>query len=113
VTQWGMLLLCVYIALGVSRASWRKAGRLAVVFTVIVIGIVMAQYTSKTPKLVISPLNGTNSGNLSSPAQNTDSANSEDTTGRDYWNGVVRQTPGLNTAPSADQAAPANGGGGS
>jgi hypothetical protein len=49
-TQWGMLLLCVYITLGVSgRASWRKAGRIAMAVTVIVIGIVMVTYSSRTP----------------------------------------------------------------
>lgn len=47
-TQWGMLLLCVYISLGVSRTTWRKAGRIALVLTTIVIGVVIISYRHKT-----------------------------------------------------------------
>jgi hypothetical protein len=49
-TQWGMLLLCAYIALGAtSRLTRRQAGRTAAALTVIVIAIVMVQYSSSTP----------------------------------------------------------------
>jgi hypothetical protein len=47
-TQWGMLLLCVYISLGVGRATRRKAGRIALVVTAIVIGAVIISYKHKT-----------------------------------------------------------------
>jgi hypothetical protein len=49
-TQWGMLLLCAYIALGAtSRLTRRQAGRVAVVLTVVVIGVVVVEYSSSTP----------------------------------------------------------------
>jgi hypothetical protein len=49
-TQWGMLLLCAYIALGVtSRLTRRQAGRTAAALTVVVIGLVIVQYKSSTP----------------------------------------------------------------
>jgi hypothetical protein len=49
-TQWGMLLLCVYIALGAtSRLTRRQAGRAAVAVTVVVIAVAMAEYSSTTP----------------------------------------------------------------
>jgi hypothetical protein len=34
-THWGYALLVIFVALGVSRVSWRKAGRLA---SMIVVG---------------------------------------------------------------------------
>jgi hypothetical protein len=50
-TQWGMLLLCAYIALGAtSRLTRRQAGRAAVVLTAVVIAFAMAKYSSTTPK---------------------------------------------------------------
>jgi hypothetical protein len=43
-TNWGVLLLCAYIALGVSNTSWRKAGRLSLAATIIAIGAAMSTY---------------------------------------------------------------------
>lgn len=49
-TEWGMLLLCAYIALGATgRLTWRQAGRVALVLTAIVITVVMFSYSSSTP----------------------------------------------------------------
>lgn len=48
-TQWGMLLLCAFIALGVGRATWRKAGHLAFVLIVVVLTVVMVGYLHSTP----------------------------------------------------------------
>jgi hypothetical protein len=49
-TQWGMLLLCAYIALGVTtRLTRRQAGRAAVALTVVVIAVAMVEYSSTTP----------------------------------------------------------------
>ena len=49
-TQWGMLLLCAYIALGAtSRLTRRQAGRAAFALTVVVIAAAMIQYSSTTP----------------------------------------------------------------
>ena len=49
-TQWGMLLLCAYIALGAtSRLTRRQAGRAAVALTVVVIAVAMIEYSSTTP----------------------------------------------------------------
>lgn len=49
-TQWAMLLLCAYIALGAtSRLTRRQAGRAAVALTAIVIAVAMVKYSSTTP----------------------------------------------------------------
>jgi hypothetical protein len=49
-TQWGVLLLCAYIALGAtSRLTRRQAGRAALALTLIVIAVVMVEYSSTTP----------------------------------------------------------------
>jgi hypothetical protein len=49
-TQWGMLLLCAYIALGATgRLTRRQAGCAAAALTVIVIGVAMAKYSNTTP----------------------------------------------------------------
>ena len=49
-TQWGMLLLCAYIALGVtSRLTRRQAGRAAAALTIVVIAVAMFEYSSATP----------------------------------------------------------------
>ena len=49
-TEWGMLLLCAYIALGATgRLTWRQAGGAAFAVTVIVIGLVLVNYSSTTP----------------------------------------------------------------
>jgi len=42
-TQWGMLLLFAYVALGLSPVAWRKASRLATGLTALVLAIVMAK----------------------------------------------------------------------
>jgi hypothetical protein len=45
-----MILLCGYIALGVTgRLTRRQAGRAAVAFTVIVITVAMVMYSRSTP----------------------------------------------------------------
>jgi hypothetical protein len=49
-TEWGMGLLCAYIALGATgRLTWRQAGRVAFVLTAIVLAVVVVQYSSITP----------------------------------------------------------------
>lgn len=49
-TEWGMGLLCAYIALGATgRLTWRQAGKVALVLTVIVIGVVMVKYSRSPP----------------------------------------------------------------
>jgi hypothetical protein len=49
-TQWGMLLLCAYIALGAtSRLTRRQAGRAAAALTVIVVAVALLEYSSTTP----------------------------------------------------------------
>ncbi len=50
-TEWGMLLLCAYIALAAtSRLTQRQAGGAAIVLTVVVVAVVMVQYRSTTPQ---------------------------------------------------------------
>ena len=52
-TQWGMLLLCAYIALGAtSRLTRRQAGRAALALTVVVIAVAMAQYSTPKSKYI-------------------------------------------------------------
>jgi hypothetical protein len=49
-TEWGMLLLCAYIALGATgRLTWRQAGGAALAVTVIVIAVALMNYSSTTP----------------------------------------------------------------
>jgi hypothetical protein len=49
-TQWGMLLLCAFIALGVtSRLTRRQAGRAAFALIVAVIGVAILNYKTSTP----------------------------------------------------------------
>ena len=43
-TNWGYLLLCVYVGLGVSRMTWRKAGTAGLVVTSVVLVAVFASY---------------------------------------------------------------------
>ena len=43
-TEWGGLLLCVYVALGVGSTTWRKAVRLAVAITTLVVVATMVNY---------------------------------------------------------------------
>ena len=49
-TEWGMLLLCAYIALGATRRlTRRQAGAAALALTIIVIAAAMVSYSSSTP----------------------------------------------------------------
>jgi hypothetical protein len=49
-TQWGMLLLCAFIALGAtSRLTRRQAGRAALAVIVVVIAAVIVSYKTSTP----------------------------------------------------------------
>jgi hypothetical protein len=49
-TEWGMLLLCAYIALGATgRLTRRQAGAAALVLTAVVIAVAMVSYTRSTP----------------------------------------------------------------
>ena len=49
-TQWGMLLLCAYIALGAtSRLTRRQAGRAAFALIVVVIAAAIVSYKISTP----------------------------------------------------------------
>jgi hypothetical protein len=43
-TNWGYLLLFLYVGLGLSRLPWRKAGSVAVVATLFVFVYVFASY---------------------------------------------------------------------
>jgi hypothetical protein len=50
-TEWGMLLLCAYIALAATnRLTQRQAGAAALVLTVAVLGVVMIHYRTTTPQ---------------------------------------------------------------
>jgi cell division protein FtsN len=49
-TQWGMLLLCAFIALGAtSRLTRRQAGRAALALIVVVIAAAIVSYKTSTP----------------------------------------------------------------
>jgi hypothetical protein len=49
-TEWGMLLLCAYIALAATnRLTQRQAGGVALALTLVVIGVVVIHYRSSTP----------------------------------------------------------------
>jgi len=50
-TEWGMLLLCAYIALAATnRLTQRQAGAAALAVTVVVVAVVMVHYRSTTPQ---------------------------------------------------------------
>jgi hypothetical protein len=50
-TEWGMLLLCAYIALAATnRLTQRQAGGAALVLTVVVVAVVMVHYRTATPQ---------------------------------------------------------------
>jgi hypothetical protein len=50
-TEWGMLLLCAYIALAATnRLTQRQAGAAALALTVVVVAVVMVHYRSTTPQ---------------------------------------------------------------
>ncbi|HTU31237.1 MAG TPA: hypothetical protein VMF07_17735 [Solirubrobacteraceae bacterium] len=49
-TEWGMLLLCAYIALAATnRLTQRQAGGAALALTIVVVSVVMLHYRSATP----------------------------------------------------------------
>jgi hypothetical protein len=81
-TEWGMLLLCAYIALGATnRLTQRQAGGAALVLTVVVIAAVMVHEKTTTPTdRYIKALDATvyATGN---PAENTGPPTTEDQTG--------------------------------
>jgi len=81
-TEWGMLLLCAYIALAAtSRLTQRQAGAAALALTVVVLAVVMLQYRSATPQdKYIKALDATvyATGN---PAENTGPPTTEDQSG--------------------------------
>jgi hypothetical protein len=93
VTQWGVVLLCAYIVLGVSRFSRQVAGRLALVVTVLVVGGATVSYMTTGPAVPTANLGGTPLG--SAPATGSDPQNTEDTAGRSQE---------LNNDPAAAQA---------
>jgi hypothetical protein len=43
-THWGFGLLAVYVALGLSRTSWRKAGRIATLATAGIVAYALHTY---------------------------------------------------------------------
>jgi hypothetical protein len=43
-THWGEVLLILFVALGLSPVSWRKAGRLATMITLVVISYALHSY---------------------------------------------------------------------
>jgi hypothetical protein len=73
-TQWGFLLLCVYIALGVGGTTWRKAGRLALVATMMVVGLAMAGYLRSTPTAPAGPSSGAGPSSATSQAAAAEAA---------------------------------------
>ena len=49
-TEWGMLLLCAYIALAATnRLTQRQAGGVALALTVVVVAVMMIHYQTTTP----------------------------------------------------------------
>jgi hypothetical protein len=102
-TEWGMLLLCAYIALAATnRLTQRQAGGAALALTVAVIAIVMFHYRTTTPTdKYIRALDATvyATGN---PAQNTGPPTTEDQAGvkaatwltTDHTPGAVAGNPG-------------------
>ena len=48
-TEWGMLLICLYIGLGASGLTWRKAGQIALGVTTLVIAAAIVSYMHTTP----------------------------------------------------------------
>lgn len=102
-TQWGMLLLCVYIALGASsRLKWRTAGRIAFGITVVVIGAAMVSYMRGTPtdkyyKAIDAPVYATGRA-TATPGQSVDST--EDTSGAQPATRANTVLPAVNPATS-------------
>jgi hypothetical protein len=81
-TEWGMLLLCAYIALAATnRLTQRQAGAAALALTVVVVGAALLHYKAATPQdRYIRALDATVylTGNTS---QNTDPPSTEDHSG--------------------------------
>ena len=42
--HWGYLLLVIYLALGLSSITWRKAGQIAMLLTLVVVVYSIASY---------------------------------------------------------------------
>jgi hypothetical protein len=83
--QWGVGLLCVYIVLGLSRTTWRKAGRLVFAVTAIVIALAMLSYMHSTPQPIFTK--APNGQLVPAPQQPgaTQKPSGEDTTGRELY----------------------------
>jgi hypothetical protein len=105
-TQWGMLLLCVYIALGVGRFSWRTAGRIALVLTVIVLVAATVSYTHSGPPVPSTNVAGTQVS--VAPGVTANPKSTEDTTGRAQ---ELANTPQAAGNTSQNQAGKGSGGG--
>lgn len=102
-TEWGMLLLCAYIALAATnRLTQRQAGGAALVLTLVVVAVVMVHYRSATPTdKYIRALDATVylTGN---PTQTTGPPSTEDHSGvqaatwltTDHRPGVIAGNPG-------------------
>src|SRR3954454_11309886 len=81
--QWGVGLLAVFVVLGLSRTTWRKAGRLVFVITAIVIGAVMVSYMPPNPPPVFMKGPASQVAPPQPGIQQKPSA--EDTTGRELY----------------------------
>lgn len=81
--QWGVGLLVVYIVLGLSRTTWRKAGRLVFVVTGIAIAAVMVSYMHSTPTPVF--IKGAASQVAPPQPGIQQKPSAEDTTGRELY----------------------------
>jgi hypothetical protein len=81
-TEWGMLLLCTYIALAATnRLTQRQAGGVALAVTVVVLAVVMVHYRTTTPSdKYIRALDATVYA-TGDPAENTGPPTTEDQTG--------------------------------
>jgi hypothetical protein len=102
-TEWGMLLLCAYIALGAThRLTQRQAAGAALALTVVVVAVVMVHYSTTTPTdKYIRAIDATvyATGN---PAENTGPPTTEDQAGvkaatwvtTDHRPGVIAGSPG-------------------
>jgi hypothetical protein len=105
-TEWGMLLLVAFIALGATdRLKWRQAGAAALGLTVIVIAGVMVSYSTSTPQdKYIRSIDATvyATGN---PASNGGTPSTEDLSG-------VQAATYSNTDHSASATEAASSGGG-
>lgn len=79
-----MLLLCAYIVLGATgRLTWRQAGGVALAVTIVVIGVVLVNYSHTTPIDKYVPLVDSNvySTGKANQVPSLARPNSEDVTG--------------------------------